>query len=278
MTAASEPSFYIHGASPEEQRRLAALNDLINSRCFRAIDLQGVESILDVGSGLGQFTRLLANNLSHRDHVVGIEQSPQQLGEALRLACEAGEEHLVEFRPGDALALALRPGEWGAFDLAHTRFLLEHVHDPLTVVRQMVRAVKPGGRIVLADDDHDVLRLWPEPPGFAGLWQAYVRSYDRHGNDPYVGRRLVALLHQAGARPVGKKWIDFGSCVGEDTFDTVVTNAVKILRGARDTILAESLLDADGFDRAIEALRDWGRRPDAVLWYAICWAEGVRPA
>jgi hypothetical protein len=105
-----------------------------------------------------------------------------------------------------------------------------------------------------------------------------MRSYDRHGNDPYVGRRLVSLLHQAGARPVGKKWIDFGSCVGENTFGTVTTNLINILLGARDTILAESLLDADCFDRAIEALRHWAGRPDAVLWYAISWAEGVRPA
>jgi hypothetical protein len=103
-----------------------------------------------------------------------------------------------------------------------------------------------------------------------------MRSYDRHGNDPYVGRRLVALLHQAGARPFAKKWIDFGSCAGEDTFDTVVTNAINILLGARDMILAESLLDADSFDRAIDALRQWGQRPDAVFWYAISWAEGVR--
>jgi ubiquinone/menaquinone biosynthesis C-methylase UbiE len=277
MTTANEPSFYIHGASPEEQRRLAALNELINSRCFQAVNLLGVESILDVGSGLGQFTRLLANHLPKRTRAVGIEHSSQQLAEALRLASEDGEDRLVDFRQGDALALPLRADEWGTFDLAHTRFLLEHVRDPLAVVRQMVRAVKPGGRIVLADDDHDVLRLWPESPGLVQLWHAYMRSYDRHGNDPYVGRRLVSLLHQAGAQPVGKKWIDFGSCVGENTFETVVTNLINILLGARDTILAESLLDADSFDRAIEALRHWGQRPDAVLWYAISWAEGVRP-
>jgi ubiquinone/menaquinone biosynthesis C-methylase UbiE len=278
MTADNTSSFYIHGASPDEQRRLAALNELINSRCFQALDLRGVESILDVGSGLGQFPRLLANHLSNRKHVVGVEHNPQQLAEARRLASAAGEVTLVDFRQGDALALPLRDDEWGTFDLAHTRFLLEHVRDPLAVVRQMVRAVRPGGRIVLADDDHELLRLWPESPGFVQLWQAYMRSYDRHGNDPYIGRRLVSLLHQAGARPTGRKWIDFGSCVGEATFQTVVTNLIGILLGARATVLAESLLDADSFDEAIESLRTWGRRADGVIWYAINWAEGVRPA
>jgi hypothetical protein len=44
--------------------------------------------------------------------------------------------------------------------------------------------------VVLTDDDHSVLRLHPEPPGLLAVWRAFVRTYDRNGNDPYVGRRL----------------------------------------------------------------------------------------
>jgi 2-polyprenyl-3-methyl-5-hydroxy-6-metoxy-1,4-benzoquinol methylase len=47
----------------------------------------------------------------------------------------------------------------GHFDVAHARFLLEHVPDPLVIVRTMVRAVRPGGRVILADDDYEGLRL-----------------------------------------------------------------------------------------------------------------------
>jgi SAM-dependent methyltransferase len=277
MTSSQVPSFYIHGASPEEQTRLAALNELINSLCFQAIDLRHIESILDVGSGLGQFTRLLSSRLGSRQHVVGIEHNSAQLAEAQRLALAAGEQGLAEFRQGDALALPLRDEEWGTFDLAHARFLLEHVRDPLAAVRAMVRALKPGGRIVLADDDHGLLHLWPEPPGFAALWNAYIRSYDRHGNDPYVGRRLVALLHQAGARPAGRQWLDFGSSAGEDNFSAAVTNVIGIMLGARDTMRDEALIDTASFDQAVEALRQWSLRPDAAIWYAICLAQGVKP-
>jgi hypothetical protein len=31
------------------------------------------------------------------------------------------------------------------------------------------------------------------------------------------------------------------------------------------------------FNQALAAIRQWGRRPDAALWYPLCWAEGVRP-
>src|SRR5207248_381216 len=139
--------------------------------------------------------------------VLGIERDPSQLALALRCAREEGEEALVEMRTGDALALPLRDEEWGSFDVAHARFLLEHVPNPLAVVEAMVRAVRPGGRIILEDDDHDVLRLWPEPLGVRLLWEAYMRTYDRLGNDPYAGRRLVEWLHRAGAAPVRNTWI-----------------------------------------------------------------------
>ena len=159
--------------------------------------------------------------------------------------------------------------------MAHARFLLEHVPDPLAVVRTMVRAVRPGGRIILADDDHDVLRLWPEPPGLAPVWQAYQRSYDRHGNDPIVGRRLVQLLHQAGALPRRNTWVFFGSCAGHPDFDAFAVNLAGVIEGALEPIEATGL-PRETVRAALDALDEWRRRPDAAIWFAMAWAEGVR--
>jgi SAM-dependent methyltransferase len=191
-------SQYLHGTLPDEQRRLSLLNDLLNAGSLREMRLQGAERVLDVGSGLGQLSRAMARSAGAR--VIGVERSAEQIAEAERQAARAGEAGLVEFRQGDALRLPLRDEEWGTFDLAHTRFLLEHLREPLPVVQAMSRAVRPGGRIILEDDDHDLMRLWPEPTGFTALWLAYQRSYERLGNDPIVGRRLVSLLVDAGVR------------------------------------------------------------------------------
>ncbi|HEY3217351.1 MAG TPA: methyltransferase domain-containing protein [Candidatus Eisenbacteria bacterium] len=276
-------SHYIHGTTPEEQRRLTRLNQLLNQRSLDELALRGGESILDLGSGLGQLTRAMARVAGRGARVVGIERSEQQLEEARRQAREAGEETLAEFRQGDVLALSLAPAEWGSFDVAHARFVLEHVSDPLAVVRAMVRAVRPGGRLVLVDDDHDVLRLWPEPAAFSRLWGAYCSSYERASNDPYVGRRMIALLHQAGAQPRRNRWVWFGSCSGDERFPLFVANLVEILIGARAAILeaageteAEGFRLDEAFDAAVTALRAWGERPDAAIWFAMAWAEGVR--
>lgn len=248
------------------------MNDvLLNPASLREMALRGDERILDFGCGLGQFTRAMARGVP-RGHVVGIERDEDQLSGAIRLAEADGEAGLAEFRRGDVLETE----DLGDFDIAHARFVLEHVRDPLRVVRNMVGAVRPGGRIILADDDHGVMRLWPEPPGFNDLWKAYMRTYDRVGNDPLVGRRLVSLLYQGGAMPVRNTWVFFGGCAGMPIFETLADNMIGVVRTARKAILELGLLDEPAFDLSIDTYRAWSRRPDASIWFAMSWAEGVR--
>ncbi len=269
-------SIYIHGTSEQEQKRLSLLNDvLLNGAMLRELNLRGDERIIDFGAGLGQFSRAMAR-AAPRGRVIGIERDLEQLVGARRLANEDGETNLVDFRQGNVLDLDLG-AEWESFDVAHTRFLLEHLPDPLRVVRTMVRAVKPGGRIVLADDDHGVLRLWPEPPGLYDLWNAYMRTYDRIGNDPFVGRRLVQLLADAGARPMRNTWIFFGGCAGMETFPVLASNMAGVVRSAREAMIDMRLVEPEAFDRVMEEYAKWSKRPDAALWFAVTWAEGARP-
>lgn len=269
-------SLYIHGTTPDEQQRLSLLNTLLNDAALQRLALTGGEKILDVGSGLGQLTRAMARAAGPSGRVVGIERSLEQLRESKRLASLSGEEGLFDPRQGNATALPLRREEWGSFDIVHTRFVLEHVNDPLAVVRMMVEAARPGGRIVLQDDDHDVLRIFPEPSGFYELWQAYIRSYEKLGNDPYVGRRLVSLLHQSGALPVLNQWLFFGSCSGHPHFPVYASNLRGVIESAKEAIVPTGLMDPVRYDTAMQALQQWEQNPDAVLWYAVCWAEGTK--
>jgi SAM-dependent methyltransferase len=239
--------------------------------------LEGGERIIDFGSGLGQFTRLMASTAA-RHRAVGIERDPRQIAEGLRQARQAMQEDLIDLRQGDVLfEPPLSQHEWGSFDLAHARFVLEHVPDPPAVVKNMLRAVRRGGRIVLADDDHEILRLWPEVPAFNRAWQAYVQTYVDAGNDPIVGRRLVELLHAAGAKPVRNTWVFFGSCAGEAIWPTVIENCIVILQGALQAMLRVPGINITVVEEAINAVRQWSARPDAAMWYAIAMAEGVRP-
>lgn len=267
-------SVYIHGTTESEQNRLSMMNTFINDNYLKEINLQGGERILDVGSGLGQFTRLLKKTADPEAYVLGIEREAQQIEKAKALAGQDGESDLIEIRQGSGYNLPLQNSEWGSFDVVHTRFLLEHVPNPLRIVEQMARAVKPGGRVILSDDDHDVLRAYPEPPGLMEVWRAYIRTYDRLGNDPFIGRRLVSLLHQGGLQPVRNGFVFFGGCAGDEKFDALVMNLAEVIRGSREAVLAQQLCEAAYFDQAVETLYAWGKRPDVSLWYPLCFAEG----
>ena len=268
-------SHYVHGTDPEEQRRLSVMNDILNAGSIRELGLSGGEAVLDLGCGLGQLTRRMAAAAGGSGRVVGIDRSSEQLAEARRLA--AGDISPVEFRQGDVLDLRLAENEWGSFDVAHTRFLLEHVPDPLAVVRSMVKAVRPGGRIVLEDEDHEIFRPWPEPEGLAEVWRAYIDSYHRAGNVPTIGKHLVELLHRAGARPRRSTFIYFGACSGDPLFPAIATNVIVVLRGAKAAVLEGGTVSESSFELCLAAIREWGERPDAALWYAMAWAEGIRP-
>lgn len=272
MSESAPASTYIHGTDPEEQRRLALLNTMLNRRCLAELAPCIGDRVLDVGSGLGQFTHAIAEAVGWGGRVVGVERSPQQLAQA-----EAIVPAVAEFREGDAYALPLAENEWGSFDLVHSRFLLEHLRDPLAAVHQMVKAAKPGGRIVLEDDDHQLLRVEPEPPGFPALWIAYQRAYDRLGNDPLTGRRLVSLLHQAGARPSRATLIPWSNCAGHGDFPELIRNLIEVIRTGREQVVSGQLLSGTAFDAALDEIARWATRPDAVLWYAVSWAEAVVP-
>lgn len=265
---------YLHGTEPHEQERLTRLQGLLNASSLRQLSIEGGERVLDVGSGLGNLSRAMARAGAQ---VVAVERDAKQIAECLRQAQAAGEEHLVDVRQGEAKHPPLADDEWGRFDIAHARFILEHVQDPLAVVRSMLRAVRPGGRLVLEDDDHDVLRLWPALPAFEELWQAYICAYQDLGADPFVGRHLVSLLREAGAESTRARQLNFGGCHDDPAFGMLVENFVGIVEGARSGIVARGRMGAEAFDDAIAAFRRWSELPDASMWYSTCWAEGFRP-
>jgi SAM-dependent methyltransferase len=260
-------SRYIHGTDPEEQTRLSRLNDVLNGPSLRALSLKPGERVLDVGSGLGQLAVAMAEVVGPSGKVVGVERSPEQLAKARTL--RSTHPSSIDFREGDALKLPLQDAEWASFDVAHARFLLEHVAQPQAVVEHMVLAVKKGGRVVLEDDDHSLLRLWPEPAGFHGLWEAYQRSYDRLGNDAFIGRRLPSMLQAAGAQPTRNDLLFWGAVAGTERFELQIRNLSQV----RELLISNELLSAELFDQALAALGAWEKRPDATIWYAVCWAE-----
>ncbi len=160
----------------------------------------------------------------------------------------------------------------------HCRFVLSQIRRPQAVVETLARALRPGGRMVLLDDDHDLLRLWPPLPAVEELWRAMIHAFTGRGTDPFLGRKLVAMMRVADLTPSTGDHLFFGGCAGEARWESVTQNLQDILHSARELILESSAISRDLFDEVIENLGDWTRRADSALWYPACIAEAMLPA
>lgn len=101
-------------------------------------------TILDVGCGPGIVSAALA---AHAREVVAFDITPEMLEKARQRCREAGVRN-VRLALGRAEQL---PFADGSFDAVVTRLTLHHFPDPQRAVEEMVRAMRPGGRLVVAD-------------------------------------------------------------------------------------------------------------------------------
>lgn len=101
--------------------------------------------VADIGSGTGYLLPILAAAF---ERVIAVEPVPTLL-EAARGRSELREAGNVDFRSGDLRKLPLNDGE---VDLAVAVLVLHHVSDPAAAVREIGRVVKPGGRVLLVEE------------------------------------------------------------------------------------------------------------------------------
>jgi SAM-dependent methyltransferase len=124
--------------------------------CARRLGLEQVGSVLDVGSGVGHWGRLLASVLPEGATVTGIDQEPGWVEEAGRRASAAGLGERFSYLQARAEEL---PFEDASFDLVTCQTVLIHVTEPLHVIREMARVVRPGGLVLASEPNNRSLAL-----------------------------------------------------------------------------------------------------------------------
>lgn len=156
--------------------------------------------VLDIGTGIGLLPILLAEDGAQS--VVGIDVSPEMLEQAEFLRLSRGGEPgaRVSYRLAPAHALPFRDE---IFDAVFCRLLLNHMRRPERVVREMVRILKPGGVLVLAE------LLSVDNP----VKRATQNAIEEKRNSSHVAARSVdqynKLITDAGLTIEAKETISF---------------------------------------------------------------------
>jgi MPBQ/MSBQ methyltransferase len=148
-----------YGSPPQRQDFLTAKADFVHEMArWGGLDkLPPGTTVLDVGCGIGGSSRILAREYGFA--VTGITISPQQVKRAQELT---PEDVTAQFAVDDAMALSF-PDR--SFDVVWSIEAGPHMPDKAVFARELLRVLKPGGILVVADwnqrdDRQKPLNFW----------------------------------------------------------------------------------------------------------------------
>ena len=137
-----------------DQMRAGYLDESVREAAIAKANVRPNMVVADVGTGTGYVATGLAP-LVHK--VYGVDASAEMLRVAEENMRQRGLTN-VEFKTGDGLNL---PFEDHSLDAVFANMYLHHIEEPPLAIAEMVRVLKPGGVLVITDEDehrHEWLR------------------------------------------------------------------------------------------------------------------------
>ena len=197
--------------------------------------------MLDLGSGMGDVSMLVAGLVGASGEVVGIERDATSIERAQARVAAAGLRN-VSFLNVDVNNIVTdRP-----FDAVVGRYILMFLPDPVSVLRSVSRLVRPGGVLAFQEPSWiPMLALGDRLP----LWSCVLRSIHetilRSGANPEMGFALYPIFQEIGL-PAPKMHLEIP--LGSDVdFLRVICGLVCSLRplSEQHNVSLEELGDLD---------------------------------
>jgi ubiquinone/menaquinone biosynthesis C-methylase UbiE len=181
----SDPDFFVRFM--DEAQRPAGIQASKQIMLARMNVAPG-DAILEVGCGPGTDLFDLVERVGPTGRLVGLDASEVMIAEARRRASALGLP--IEFEQGNVQAL---PFADGSLDACRAARLLEHLPTAELALAEMVRVVRPSGRVVVFDFDWDTMVIdHPDKQTTRTIVLSYADSI-RNG---WIGRQLPRLFKE----------------------------------------------------------------------------------
>jgi ubiquinone/menaquinone biosynthesis C-methylase UbiE len=222
---------------------------------FGSLDIQPGWTILDLGTGFGPIPLELTHIAPVRAIGIDLDRRLLEVAAATAACLEASSWRApgasVEFLVCGGADLPL-PDE--SVDLVTARLLFQHVGEPIAIMSEALRVLRPGGRVVTYDVDDGLATTWPpESTETALLDMAYAAMQASYGGDREIGRKLPHLFAESGFTVEQIQLFPQASYAATCANDVFRELSAARYRAGRDGMIATGVLDAALFDRCIAA-------------------------
>jgi SAM-dependent methyltransferase len=136
------PANILSAIPPQVRERFVGVGDP-----FALGEIASGQAVLDLGCGAGLDVLAAAQHVGPRGRVVGVDLSPEMLAVAEAGRAE-GRFSQVSYTRADLVNL---PFGDGAFEVALSNGVLNLVPDKPAALREIVRVLRPGGRLLACD-------------------------------------------------------------------------------------------------------------------------------
>lgn len=205
-------SEYVLGTGADEFERLGLQARLWADAAHALWRMAGIapgSAVLDVGCGPGYAAFDLAQLVTRRGRVVGLDESANFVAHVNAQAAGRDLPHLTAIQadvhdiPGALSSAPPSPTAHSplpsAFDAAYARWVLCFVRDPAAVIAGIAQVLKPGGRLAIHDYfNYETMTAAPRRDIYTKVVRATAQSWRDRGGDPDVMGRVPRFLADSG--------------------------------------------------------------------------------
>lgn len=242
---------YVHGYSVREARRLSdqaeTLSDLIH---YDSVFPSG-SSVLEIGCGTGAQTGIIASkNPSCRFTSVDISESSLNLAKSRIKDQGLTNVSFLQADICDSDAIS------GLYDHAFFCFVLEHIRDPVSIIRSACRFVRPGGTITVIEGDHGSVCFHPETELALKTIECQVILQGRSGGDANIGRKIYPLMAASGLTDirVTPRMVYADASRPELVLGFTRNTFIAMIEGVREEAILSGLMSSEDWDAGISDL------------------------
>ena len=237
------PERYALGSSAQEHERLQRQADVFRTATTQLLRNAGLAPgmrVLDAGCGMGDVSLIASELVSPGGAVVAVDRDSAVLERARARCAEQGAAEIT-FVQADLHDLP----DLGAFDAVVGRLVLMYSPDPVVLLRDLVRQVRPGGIVAFKEIDLTSPMALPELPLYQQMFQWMEAAFQAAGADPQMGLKLFATFRAAGLPSPELETTRF---LGGGPDFLAYSQGTMVLRSLLPLIVARGIATADEID------------------------------